>query len=117
MPAALELAAAGDAGARRALHDAGRVVGQAMAAMCNTINPDVVVVGGDLATAGELLLEPMRDAVARFAIPAAAQSVRIVAGVLGERAEVLGALALAGHEAHEPLAHLKSQAKPTRRSS
>ena len=117
VPAMLELAAAGDAGARRALQDAGRVVGQATAAMCNSLNPDVVVVGGDLSPAGELLLEPMREAVRRFAIPAAAQSVRVVAGVLGERAEVLGALALAGHEAHEPLAHVTSKVSSTRRST
>jgi predicted NBD/HSP70 family sugar kinase len=113
----LELAAAGDGGARRALQDAGRVVGQVTAAMCNYLNPDVVVVGGELSPAGEVLLEPMREAVQRFAVPAAARSVRIVCGVLGERAEVLGALALAGHEAHEPLAHVTTQAPPTRRSS
>jgi len=117
VPAMLALAAEGDAGARRALQDAGRVVGQATAAMCNYLNCDVVVVGGDLAPAGELLLEPMREAVERFAIPAAAQSVEIVGGILGERAEVMGALALAGHEAHEPLAFLTSQVQPNRRSS
>ncbi len=113
--AMLKLAADGDPGACRALGDAGRVVGQATAAMCNHLNPDVVVVGGDLSPAGELLLEPMREAVRRYAIPAAAQSVRVVGGVLGERAEVLGALALAGHEAHEPLAHVSSQRSSTRR--
>ena len=113
----LELAAAEDAGARRALQDAGRVIGQATAAMCNYLNPDVVVVGGDISPAGELLLEPMREAVQRFAVPAAAKSVRVVAGVLGERAEVLGALALAGHESHEPLARVTSSAPSTRRSS
>lgn len=115
----LELAASGDGGARRALQDAGRVVGEVTAAMCNYLNPDVVVVGGEISTAGELLLEPMRDAIQRSAIPAAAQSVSVVGGVLGDRAEVLGALALAGHEAHEPLAHLFSPAIPpsTRRST
>ncbi len=117
VPAMLELAAQGDQGVRRALQDAGRVIGQATAAMCNYLNPDVVVVGGDLSPAGELLLEPMREAVLRYAIPAAAQSVRIVGGVLGPRAEVLGALALAGHEAHEPLAHVTSQNPPNRRSN
>jgi predicted NBD/HSP70 family sugar kinase len=79
------------------------VVGRAVADLCNFINPDLVVVGGDLAAAGDVLLDPMRDAVARFAIPAATEDVRITAGVLGERAEVLGALALAGHEAEDPL--------------
>ncbi|MEA2322080.1 MAG: hypothetical protein QOD81_1930 [Solirubrobacteraceae bacterium] len=97
------LAAEGDTGCQRVIHDAGRVVGRAVADLCNFINPDVVIVGGELSFAGDLLLDPMREAVRRFAIPAAAEDVRIVAGVLGERAEVLGALALAGHESQDPL--------------
>ncbi len=103
VPQLLALAAEGDAGCRRVIHDAGRVVGRAVADLCNFINPDLVVVGGDLAAAGDLLLDPMRDAVRRFAVPAASQDVRITAGVLGERAEALGALALAGHEAEDPI--------------
>jgi predicted NBD/HSP70 family sugar kinase len=63
--------------------------------LCNLFNPQRVVVGGVLARTGELLLEPMRDSIRRHAMPAAAESVEIVPGQLGERAEVLGALALA----------------------
>jgi predicted NBD/HSP70 family sugar kinase len=103
VPELLELAAGGDAGARRVIADAGRVVGRATADLCNYLNPDIVVVGGELSAAGEVLLGPMREAIRRFAIPAATEDLRIVAGVLGERAEVLGALALAGHEAEDPL--------------
>ncbi len=83
--------------------DAGRIVGRAVADLCNYLNPDRVVIGGDLSAAGELLLAPLREAVRRFAIPAAADDAEIVAGVLGDRAELLGALALAGHESVEPL--------------
>jgi predicted NBD/HSP70 family sugar kinase/DNA-binding transcriptional ArsR family regulator len=97
------LANDGDAGCRRVIHDAGRVVGRAVADLCNFINPDLVVVGGELSVAGDLLLDPMREAVTRFAVPAASAGVRITAGVLGDRAEVLGALALAGHESEDPL--------------
>ena len=103
VPRLLALAAEGDAGVRRAVHDAGRVVGRAVADLCNFINPDLVIVGGDLSAAGDLLLDPMREAVRRFAIPAASEDVRITAGVLGDRAEVLGSLALAGHESDDPL--------------
>ena len=74
-----------------------------MADLCNYLNPDLVVVGGDLSVAGDVLLEPMREAVRRFAIPAAVEDVEIVAGTLGGRAELLGALALAGHESEDPL--------------
>lgn len=86
---------AGDAGCRRVIADAGRHVGVAVASLCNLLNPERVIVGGNLAGAGDLLLGPMREVVQRFAIPSAAETVEIVLGELGERAEMLGALALA----------------------
>ena len=91
----IRLAHAGDVGCQRAIADAGRVLGRVVAAVCNVFNPDTVVVGGDLGEAGDVLLDPMREAVGRYAIAPAAEDARIVAGVLGERAQVLGALALA----------------------
>ncbi len=98
----LALAADGDPGARRVLEDAGRITGRSIANLCNLLNPGLVVVGGRLAVAGDLLLEPLRESVRRYAIPAAAEAVRVVPGVLGERAEVLGALALVIHQS-DPL--------------
>jgi predicted NBD/HSP70 family sugar kinase len=92
--AMLDLAAAGDLGARRILDDAGRAVGSALADLCNHLNPEAIVVGGELAAAGDALLDGMRETIARRAQPAAAAAVRVVEGVLGERAELLGALAL-----------------------
>ena len=97
------LAIEGDAGATRVLADAAGLVGRAVADLCNTLNPDVVIVGGDLSAAGDVVLAPLREAVRRFAIPAAADAVRIVPSELGDRAELLGALALAGHEADDGL--------------
>jgi predicted NBD/HSP70 family sugar kinase len=84
----------GDAGCRRAITDAGRVVGSVVAGLVNLFSPEMVVVGGDLGEAGELLLEPLREAVMRDALPEAAAGLEIVAGELGERANLLGALAL-----------------------
>jgi predicted NBD/HSP70 family sugar kinase len=95
LPDIIRLAHAGDVGCQRAIADAGRVLGRVVAAICNVFNPDTVVVGGDLGEAGDVLLDPMREAVGRYAIAPAAEDARIVAGVLGERAQVLGALALA----------------------
>jgi predicted NBD/HSP70 family sugar kinase len=91
----VRLAHGGDTGCQRAIADAGRVLGRVVAAVCNVFNPDTVVVGGDLGEAGDVLLDPMREAVGRYAVAPAAEDARIVAGVLGERAQVLGALALA----------------------
>jgi predicted NBD/HSP70 family sugar kinase len=94
----LELSAGGDAAAQRLIGDAGRSVGVAVANLCNLFNPECVIVGGDLGAAGDVLLEPLRLSVRRNALPSAVEQLEIVPGVLGERAEVLGALALVMHE-------------------
>ncbi len=94
----LELSAGGDAAAQRLIGDAGRAIGIAVANLCNILNPECVIVGGELSAAGEVLLEPLREVVRRNAIPSAVEDLEIVAGVLGERAEMLGALALVMHE-------------------
>ena len=94
----LELCAAGDAAAQRLIADAGRAIGVAVANLCNLLNPECVILGGDLSAAGDVLLEPVREVVRRNAIPSAVEAVEIAAGILGERAELLGALALVMHE-------------------
>jgi predicted NBD/HSP70 family sugar kinase len=91
----LELARDGDPGSRRVIADAGQAIGNAAATLCNLLNPRRIVVGGELGAAGELLLAPLRQALERGAIRSASQDVEVVQGALGDRAEVLGALALA----------------------
>jgi predicted NBD/HSP70 family sugar kinase len=90
----IDLARDGDAGCRRAIADAGQVVGGVVAGLVNLLSPEMVVIGGDLGEAGDLLLDPLREAVRRDALPAAAVELKVVAGELGERANLLGALAL-----------------------
>jgi predicted NBD/HSP70 family sugar kinase len=90
----LELVTAGDLGATRVVNDAGRAVGRVLADLCNAFNPQAVVVGGELSEAGDPLLGGIRETIDRYALPAAAKAVEVIHGQLGERAEVLGALAL-----------------------
>jgi predicted NBD/HSP70 family sugar kinase len=78
----------------RVLADAGRHIGVAIANLINLFNPGRIVVGGELAGAGETVLGPMRVAAERSAVQTAVEAVEIVPGVLGHRAEVLGGLAL-----------------------
>ena len=52
--------AEGDPGCRRVLADAGRHIGVAAAGLVNLLNPEVIVVGGQLARSGEVLLGPTR---------------------------------------------------------
>ena len=94
----LDRAELGDPACCRAIAAAGFRLGDCVANVCNLLNPGLIVVGGTLAGAGNILLDPMRTAVARRAIPSAGEDVEIVLGVLGDRAELLGAVALVLHE-------------------
>jgi predicted NBD/HSP70 family sugar kinase len=98
----LEHVAAGDQGATRAIEDAGRAVGRVLAGLVNVLNPEMIVVGGELAAAGEALLAPVRTAITRHAIRPAAADAEVVPSALGDRAEVLGALILAAQRADAP---------------
>jgi len=91
----VELAHDGDTACRRLIVDAGRQVGLAAANMCNLLNPERIVLGGELSQAADLLIEPMRDVISRHGIPSAARRVDIVPAALGSRSQVLGAVALA----------------------
>jgi predicted NBD/HSP70 family sugar kinase len=100
----LSLARSGDRGARRAIEDAGELIGEALATLVTLLNPKRIVVGGDLATTGDVVLDPIRAAIRRFAIPPAGAQVEVVRGTLGDRAEVLGAAAMVLSESPEFLA-------------
>lgn len=89
------LARAGDPVARRLVDEAGARIGTALASLATLLDPALVVLGGDLAAAGDVLLEPLRAALHRRGMPAVVAGLDVVTTPLGDRAEVLGALALA----------------------
>jgi predicted NBD/HSP70 family sugar kinase len=91
----IDAARDGDPGCRRVLFDAGQHLGVATASLCNLVDPEIVVVGGQLAEAGEILLGPMRTVVEQRTVPSVAGPVQVVASAHGDTAEVRGALALA----------------------
>jgi predicted NBD/HSP70 family sugar kinase/biotin operon repressor len=97
----VDLAIAGDLRCRRAVSDAGREIGVAVAGLCNLINPERVIIGGLLSRTGELLLQPMRESIRRHAVQAAAEGLDVRPAVFVERAELLGSLALALHASSE----------------
>jgi predicted NBD/HSP70 family sugar kinase len=88
-------AMAGDARCIRAIGDAGRHIGEATANLCNLFDPEMVVVDGELARSGELLLGPLRHAVERSVIGGGKLAPEIVGGQLGTRAATLGAVVYA----------------------
>ena len=74
----------------RALLDAGEQIGAALANLVNVLNPDVIVFGGALSAAGELVLDPLRARMTRSAIPSSAAAVTVRTAALGDRATALG---------------------------
>jgi glucokinase len=90
-----ELAHDGDAAALEALALIGRNLGVGIASLLNVFNPDVVVIGGGVLAAGELLLAPARAEVAARALPPMRDRARIVPAHYGTEAGMIGAGALA----------------------
>jgi len=82
-----------DPGAVRVVGDAAELIGTHLAAVCNLLAPQRVIVIGPMAQAGEPVLEPIRTAITRRIAPNAIPE--IVLGSLGNRNTALGAIALA----------------------
>ena len=73
----------------------GRWLGVGICNLVNMLNPDVVVIGGGVIAAGELLLEPSRAVVAERALSPSREHVRIVPARFGAESGMLGAAVLA----------------------
>ncbi len=100
---ATELAHDGDEAARAAVELVGRRLGVGIANYVNIFNPELVVVGGGVMAAGEMLLGPAREEVAARALPPSRDVVSVVAASFGAEAGMLGGalLAMEGLEARE----------------
>lgn len=91
-----EAARAGDTASCGILVEVGHRLGQGIAALVNVLDPDLVIVGGGVSDAGDLVLAPARDAFARFVEGAGSRpSVPLVAARLGGDAGAIGAALLA----------------------
>jgi glucokinase len=94
-PLVTELAHDGDAAAIEVIELIGSRLGVAISSFVNIFNPEVVVIGGGVMAAGELLLEPIRQTVATRALPPSRDIVRIVMAAFGVEAGMIGAATLA----------------------
>jgi glucokinase len=89
----------GDALAVRILAEVGRRLGEGIAGLVNILDPDVVVVGGGVIDAGDLLLGPARRSfLESVEAPEHRPKVRLVAAVMGNDAGAVGAAELAWRE-------------------
>ncbi|TQL03482.1 ROK family transcriptional regulator [Cellulomonas sp. SLBN-39] len=84
----------GDPGCRQVVADAGAAIGAVVAGLGMAVNPQCVVVGGELAETGEVLLGPLREAIRRRVLLNQIAPLEVVPAELGARAEVVGAVAM-----------------------
>ncbi|MCL4394995.1 MAG: ROK family protein [Chloroflexi bacterium] len=90
----VEAARGGDPLAISVLTAAGRTLGIALSYYVDINNPDRIIVGGGVAAAGELLLDPIRRTIAERALPANSATVKVVGAGLGSESGAVGAAAL-----------------------
>jgi len=86
-----EAAKQGDAVAKQIFNIVGEYLGVALVSVVNLLNPEKIIVGGGVGQAGDLLLNPVREAIQRRCIPTSAAAVEVVMAQLGESAGVVGA--------------------------
>ncbi len=82
------------AGGPEAVGRTGEYLGYGLISLANTLDPDIIIIGGGLAALGDLLLTPARRVLQDRALPGPAQC-PVVPAALGPDASVIGAAALA----------------------
>jgi len=87
----VRLAAEGDRTALEILERIGVHLGTGVGSLVNLFNPELVVIGGGFAAAGDLILEPAKAIVRTEALQPAADRVRIARAELGTMAGLIGA--------------------------
>ena len=65
-----------------------------IANILNIINPETIVLGGGVALAGDILLNPLRKKLEKYALPVTLEDLKIVQGILGNEAGIKGAVGL-----------------------
>jgi glucokinase len=87
----VRLAREGEPRAVEILDGIGRHLGSGIGSLVNIFNPELVVIGGGFAAAGDFVLDPAREVVAREGLAGAGKRVKIVLASLGTAAGLIGA--------------------------
>ncbi len=89
------LAAGGDKIAAHLVDEVVKYLSIAIANIVHLINPGMIILGGPMAQAGDLLIAPLQARIRELCLPAASEGLRIVQGSLGTEANLVGAVTLA----------------------
>ncbi|GMA60100.1 ROK family glucokinase [Alicyclobacillus fastidiosus] len=86
-----DLAAQGDEAAQQVVRETADWLGYGLSMIAGTINPDTILIGGGVSTAGDAFLKPVTDAFRRYALDLVSQAATIAPAQLGNDAGVIGA--------------------------
>jgi predicted NBD/HSP70 family sugar kinase len=92
----------GDPVCMQLLHQCGRLVGEALATIVSFYNPSLILIGGGVSRAGDVLLATIRETVYRRSLPLATRHLRIVLSAQGDEAALHGAAAMVMDELLHP---------------
>ncbi|AYJ50880.1 ROK family protein [Rhodococcus sp. P1Y] len=90
----VELAVSGDPEARRLIRDSGRHIGETLAGAVNLLNPEVLIVGGDMAKAYDIFVAGLRETVYGNATALATKALTIQATTHDDLSGVIGSAAM-----------------------
>ncbi len=102
LPQLLELARGGHERVQELLATAGKAIGQVLSVLVSTFNPEMIVLGGGVSHAWDLLAPSALETMHLWSQPIAVRQVEIVVSALGEDAGILGAAAAARHAISKP---------------
>lgn len=85
------------------LEDIGRKLGRRVAGLINLFNPEVLIVGGSLAEAGEFLRQPIETVVRTYSLSVVSNDTKICTAALGKKSGLIGACMIARHRRFEKL--------------
>lgn len=85
----------GDEIAQRIFAEAAEHIGRALGNVVQLLDPEVIVINGGISKAGDLIIDPIRESLARYTMPLRGRKLRVLRSRLGDRAGILGAAVLA----------------------
>lgn len=84
------------------LREAGRYIGQMLAAAVNLLNPSLIVIGGGVAESGDVLISSVREVIVGRSTALATRHLKVLQSMLGDRAGVTGAAVMVLDELFAP---------------
>ncbi|MCD4532801.1 ROK family protein [Nocardioides sp. cx-169] len=98
------LALSGDADAKQLLRESGRRLGEVLAVAINLLNPEAVVLGGDMAAAFDVYAAGVRESVYARASALATRELQFLPSTYGDRAGLVGCASMALDQVLNPAA-------------